>query len=486
MKTISKTKMSKMSKAKTSKTKLSKLMKSKSKSKSTKSKMPRYSMGQKLWKQFHAGPFEGTIVRCPTPDRQSYLVSYADGDSEEMHESLVTFLLGSAKKKKKKKMAVPKKKKKMDVPMSSTSPSPSSKRKRESPATPKRKKHSGIYVRGIFMDYPWDLLPGDPHLDSAMVQRLRKVGCDSRDWILLARRVYVEFLIKLKDQKQSRPKPIEPLGWLPKSKRAKMRKNGEILHDKVIAPLRRKATRSKHKLPKSPRDGWVGWFPRDKHRAENAGHIMLRTPHQNDTQVEKTVYRLRDLYGIKSAATILFPPEVKKRRHSFYSLTKLYGDAMGPGTGYGLVFNYKKASDMILFSLLCTVLGRAPNTIDEWLSVRGIGLKCAHVCMFEGCNEVTGIPVDIHMWRIYSHLGWTSEMATYNCEKSTREIESWFPHKYWGEMNEIYAGLGQLLQDANHRLSVQKKMRALAKATKNAEVMRMTEVILAIPEYNDK
>ena len=212
---------------------------------------------------------------------------------------------------------------------------------------------------------------------------------------------------------------------------------------------------------------------------------MIRTPNQNDEQVEKTVCMLRDEFGVVSAATLLNPPKCsRKTEHTYYSLSKLYGDSMAIGTGFGLVYNYKKASTMVLYALLCTVLGRAPSTIYEFLAVRGIGLKCAHVCMYEGHGVVTGIPVDIHMWRMFCHLGWTSDMDEYNVDKSTREIESWFPREYWGEMNELYAGLGQLLQSGKHRSVVAEKVRALAKKTNNKEVVQMAETLLSIPEYN--
>ena len=127
-------------------------------------------------------------------------------------------------------------------------------------------------------------------------------------------------------------------------------------------------------------------------RAENAGHTMMRAPNQNDEQVEKTVYMLRD-HGV-----------------------------------------------------------------------------------------VTGIPVDIHVWRMFCHLGWTSDIDSYNVEKSTRETESWFPHKYWGEMNELYAGLGQLLQSEKHRGEVSAKV--VAKKTKNRDVIQMAKTLLSTPEYN--
>jgi len=121
---------------------------------------------------------------------------------------------------------------------------------------------------------------------------------------------------------------------------------------------------------------------------------------------------------------------------------------------------------------------------SEWLAVRGIGLKCGHISMFEGLGKVSGIGVDIHVWRMSMYFGWTSKMDKYNCEKSTRELESWFPRQYWGEMNELYAGLGQLLQRSQHKELVQRKLMQRARATKDKEVIRLATILLSIPKYH--
>uniref|UniRef100_A0A7S0AJJ3 Uncharacterized protein n=1 Tax=Minutocellus polymorphus TaxID=265543 RepID=A0A7S0AJJ3_9STRA len=126
--------------------------------------------------------------------------------------------------------------------------------------------------------------------------------------------------------------------------------------------------RRKHQMPTSARDLWGNWFPRDQHRAENVGKCMIKTPGVNDDLVERAEMWMRKELGVVSCFTVLQPPQ-RKRRYSYRSLTHLYG------TGMGMQYNYKKAGSMILFSLLCVVLDRSPETIEEWLAVRGIGLK---------------------------------------------------------------------------------------------------------------
>ena len=140
---------------------------------------------------------------------------------------------------------------------------------------------------------------------------------------------------------------------------------------------------------------------------------------------------------------------------------------------------------MILFSVLCIILDGAPQSIEEWTAVRGVSLKIGHICNLEGNNIVSGPGVDIHMWRIFVHLRWIKPAEVYNVEQATRQIMAWFPKVYWAELNEIYAGLGQLLQmkEQSTKDKVKNKMRGLAKKT-NSSVARMVETLLCIPEYD--
>mmetsp|Transcript_38499 Transcript_38499/g.78622 ORF Transcript_38499/g.78622 Transcript_38499/m.78622 type:complete len:91 (-) Transcript_38499:434-706(-) len=75
-------------------------------------------------------------------------------------------------------------------------------------------------------------------------------------------------------------------------------------------------------------------------------HDNDSTPNTYDAQVERAVIMLRNEFGVVSAATLLRPPKARKKHWTFRSLTKLYGSRLR------MQYNNKKASTMILFSLL--------------------------------------------------------------------------------------------------------------------------------------
>jgi hypothetical protein len=68
------------------------------------------------------------------------------------------------------------------------------------------------------------------------------------------------------------------------------------------------------------------------------------------------------------------------------------------------------------------------------------------------------------MCHIFTKLGWVpaqepagsivsllnnSKKENHNYEMCRASMESWFPKRYWGTMNQTWAGLGQLLQNDN-------------------------------------
>jgi endonuclease III len=110
---------------------------------------------------------------------------------------------------------------------------------------------------------------------------------------------------------------------------------------------------------------------------------------------------------------------------------------------------------------------RFPRDYRELVRLPGIGPKVALVTIQEAFGLVQGVPCDIHMCRIFQRLGWipTSTTVThtsisiasileskkekekFDYELSRASIEGWFPKPLWGEMNQTWAGLGQLLND---------------------------------------
>ena len=100
---------------------------------------------------------------------------------------------------------------------------------------------------------------------------------------------------------------------------------------------------------------------------------------------------------------------------------------------------------------------------------KGVGSKVALVTCQEAFGFAQGIPCDVHMCRIFTLLGWVPSfqgkkeglLADRLSNKTKNEnhkyeavravIEGWFPYRYWSELNQTWAGLGQLLHDEESR-----------------------------------
>lgn len=93
----------------------------------------------------------------------------------------------------------------------------------------------------------------------------------------------------------------------------------------------------------------------------------------------------------------------------------------------------------------------------------GVGPKVALVTCQEVYGNAQGVPHDIHMCREFTALGWVppsdesslvgflSKKEAYNYEMCRASMEGWFPRDLWAEMNQTWAGLGQLLNDNKHK-----------------------------------
>jgi hypothetical protein len=58
---------------------------------------------------------------------------------------------------------------------------------------------------------------------------------------------------------------------------------------------------------------------------------------------------------------------------------------------------------------------------------------------------------------IFRSLGWVPNEAVNNCTILARAcIEGWFPPEKWGELNQQYAGLGQLLRNKDTAVAFMK------------------------------
>jgi len=92
-----------------------------------------------------------------------------------------------------------------------------------------------------------------------------------------------------------------------------------------------------------------------------------------------------------------------------------------------------------------------PPTAAEMIDLPGVGPKMAYIVENICWDKQTGIGVDTHMQRLFPKLGWVSP-DTKNPEQTRKQLESWLPHEYWGEVNLLWVGFGQEVQQERGKI----------------------------------
>ncbi len=78
--------------------------------------------------------------------------------------------------------------------------------------------------------------------------------------------------------------------------------------------------------------------------------------------------------------------------------------------------------------------GEVPDTMDELLSLPGVGRKTANVVMLEAFNKPQGIAVDTHCKRLANRIGFSDEETP---EKIEQDLLSLFPYEYLKDINHV-------------------------------------------------
>jgi endonuclease III len=114
-----------------------------------------------------------------------------------------------------------------------------------------------------------------------------------------------------------------------------------------------------------------------------------------------------------------------------------------------------------------------PRDYRELSKFLGVGPKISLVCISVCYGDDQGAPVDVHMVRIFKAIGWMAvkedvdeslvKLETDREKKGKADneydvaracIEGWFPKIAWGELNQTWAGLGQLLNKKEERKKI--------------------------------
>lgn len=77
---------------------------------------------------------------------------------------------------------------------------------------------------------------------------------------------------------------------------------------------------------------------------------------------------------------------------------------------------------------------QVPDTMEDLLSLPGVGRKTANVVMLEAFNKPQGIAVDTHAKRLSNRIGFSSEETP---EKIEQDLLKLFPYEYLKDINHI-------------------------------------------------
>ena len=84
--------------------------------------------------------------------------------------------------------------------------------------------------------------------------------------------------------------------------------------------------------------------------------------------------------------------------------------------------------------------GRVPDTAEELMKFKGVGLKTAAITMVYGHKKINYIPVDVHVHVIANRLGW---VKTKNPDDTMYELMKIIPKRYWYDLNDTFVKFGQ-------------------------------------------
>lgn len=110
---------------------------------------------------------------------------------------------------------------------------------------------------------------------------------------------------------------------------------------------------------------------------------------------------------------------------------------------YPVGFYRTKAKNLLK---ICELLerrfgGEVPDTLEDLLSLPGVGRKTANLVMTVGHNKL-GICVDTHVHRISNRWGLVKTKTPEETEMTLRKI---LPKRYWIEYNDLLVAYGQNL-----------------------------------------
>jgi len=118
---------------------------------------------------------------------------------------------------------------------------------------------------------------------------------------------------------------------------------------------------------------------------------------------------------------------------------------------HSLGYYHAKAKNIIAASqaLLDRFGGTVPGTMDELLTIPGVGRKTANIVMYHALGRNEGIAVDTHVRRLSQRIGFSD---TDNVAIIERDLMALFPRESWGDLTDVLIAHGRATCDAKKPL----------------------------------
>ena len=109
--------------------------------------------------------------------------------------------------------------------------------------------------------------------------------------------------------------------------------------------------------------------------------------------------------------------------------------------------------------------GEVPHTMDELLTLAGVGRKSANVILLEAFGIANGIAVDTHAKRISNRIGLSTENEP---EKIEQDLLKIFPKEYLKDINHLFVWHGRKTCDSRKPLCKQCSVKEYCKYYQNS------------------
>lgn len=134
---------------------------------------------------------------------------------------------------------------------------------------------------------------------------------------------------------------------------------------------------------------------------------------------------------------------------------------------HSLGYYHAKAKNIIAASqtLIDEFDGKVPETMDELLTIPGVGRKTANIVLYHALGKNEGIAVDTHVRRLAERIGFSD---TDNVEVIERDLMALFPRKDWGDLTDVLITHGRQTCDAKKPLCGECVIREMCRYYRNS------------------